>query len=371
MIGAWPGLCVAVAAHGLPGTRAERPPEPIGGVAWRNLNSCVVHERIPGLLMLAIADGALVVTPEQADEAGRAHRASMTTAVLLERTLVETASLLERAGVEFRVLKGTAVARLDYEDPALRSFGDVDLLVPSAQFDSAVAALEEAGHRRRYPEPRRGFDAHFGKGSCLVRPDGYEVDLHRTFAMGPFGLALPVDDLWRSSSAFHVGGRVFAALGPEERFMHACFHAVLGSPVPRLSALRDVAQMHLCRPLDGDRVLELAASWRAQAVVARAVDVTCQVLQLDVTTSLTSWAATYRPRRRDRRALRVYTDAGASYAAKSFGAVRAAPGLLGKARMLFGLAFPRRQYIDDRREGRLHRWRRGVRQVLRSRRRPG
>ena len=53
----------------------------------------------------------------------------MQSCVQLERVLLETVAELDALGAEFRVLKGTAVAHLDYPDPSWRGFGDIDLLV--------------------------------------------------------------------------------------------------------------------------------------------------------------------------------------------------------------------------------------------------
>ena len=326
------------------------------------------RERITGLLVSAILYQALPATTEQAEEAQLAHRASMVTALALEASLVKTALLLEEAGIDYRVLKGTGVAHLDYPFPWLRSFGDIDLLVRSAQYDDAVKTLVATGHRRRFPEPRPGFDRRFGKGSCLVSPAGYEVDLHRTFAMGPYGLLVDLDDLWHRSSTFELAGRVFHALGPEERFLHACFHAALGNDPPRLAPLRDVAQMHLARPLDVDLTRHLSASWKADAVVARAVQLSEEFLALTSDTPLSRWAMEYTPDRHDRQSLAVYSGAGRSYAAKSFAALRALSGVRDKATFLLSLALPSRRYLEQRQQRATGRWRRGLTEVLRSRR---
>lgn len=367
----WPTLAQAVAAYGLEGRMLALPTEPVGSSAWAHLMAVARHERITGLLLNAVVVGDLAVTPDQAEEVKLAHRASMASALMLEATLIETAATLEDVGIERRVLKGTAVAHLDYPDPALRSFGDIDLLVRSSQFDDAVKALEGAAHRRKFPEPRPGFDRRFSKGSCLVHPGGYEIDVHRTLAMGPYGLGLKLDDLWKRSSAFELAGLRFHALGPEERFLHACFHAVLGDNPPRLASLRDVAQMHLARPLDAEAVHRLSSSWGADAVVARAVTSAADALGIEAHGPLTSWAADFSPGRRDRRSLSVYTDISANYAAKSLAAVRAIPGLRDKAAFVFALAMPKRRYLDQREEQPLRRWRRAVTQVLRIRRSAG
>jgi hypothetical protein len=326
------------------------------------------HERITGLLVSAVLDGALPATVEQTEEAHLAHRASMVTALALEATLVRTAALFDEAGIDYRVLKGTGVAHLDYPDPALRSFGDVDLLVRSSQYDHAVETLVAVGHQRKFPEPRPGFDRRFGKGSCLVNPNGHEIDLHRTLAMGPYGVRLDLDDLWRRSSTFELAGHLFHALGPEERFLHACFHAVLGDNPPRLAPLRDVAQMHLARPLDVDLTRRLSSSWAADAVIARAVLMAADVLGLETDGPLTPWAAGFSTDRRDRQFLAVYSGAAQSYAAKSFAAVRAIPGLRDKAAFMFTLALPSRSYLGERHQRPVQRWLRGLIDVWRARR---
>ncbi len=364
----WPALAQAVAGYGLERTALVLPEAPVEPSVWAHLMAVAQHERITGLLLNAILAGALPVTLEQAEEAKVAHRASMATALALEATLVESASLLGEAGIDIRVLKGSAVAHLDYPDPALRSFGDVDLLVGSSQFDDAVATLVAAGHQRRFPEPRPGFDRRFGKGSCLVNSGGYEIDLHRTLAMGPYGLQVVLDDLWRRSSTFELAGLTLAALGPEERFLHACFHAVLGDNPLRLASLRDVAQMHLARHLDVELTLRLSSSWGADAVLARAVQTAGDALGVGTDEPLARWEAQFSPGRRDRRFLSVYTDITANYAGKSFAAVRAIPRLRDKAAFVFALVLPKRRYLEERQERPIRRWLRGLLQVLRTRR---
>jgi hypothetical protein len=364
----WPAMARAVAAHGLPGATLALPKVPFEQQPWLQMMAVAEHERITGLLVRAILDGGLPATAEQAEEAELAHQASMVTALALEATLVQTAVVLDRAGIDYRVLKGSGVAHLDYADPALRSFGDIDLLIRSSQFDDAVEALVALGHRRKFPEPRPGFDRRFGKGTCLVGPGGHEVDLHRTLAMGPYGLRVDLDDLWRRSSTFELAGREFSALGPEERFLHACFHAALGDNPSRLASLRDIAQMHLARPLDSDLARHLSSSWEADAVVAQGLRLTADALGLEPDGSLASWANAFSPSQRDCRFLAVYGGVQPTYAAKSFAAMRAIPGIRDKAAFVLALALPDRRYLKQRREAQFRRWLRAGAQVVRSRR---
>ena len=365
-------LVAAVAGYGLPLSSgpplpdARLPDAPLPDRVWAELLADCRSQRLTGFLALAVREGALCTRPDQAAQADTAHREAMGTVLVLERLLIDAADLFAGAGIALRVLKGSSLAHLDYPAPELRSFGDVDLLVRSEQFDGAVAALVGAGHRRRFPQPRPGFDRRFSKGTSFVTPEGTEIDLHRTFVMGPFGLTMKLDDLWARGSPFRVGGVELCALAREERFLHSCFHAALGDNPPRLLALRDVAQVLLDGRLDLHLVRALAASWQADAVLARAVHLAWQTLGLDVAVSpLAAWATTYRPDHHERRALAAYTDPHGGYSARSAAALRAVPGVRDKAAYLRALAFPARDYVDPRHSGRVERWRHGLTAILR------
>jgi len=269
----------AIMAHSLFGSRLELPEVPFDDEEWERLLQRVEVERVPGLLAQAIDEDALPATEQQRRDALQAHTDSMCLALILEKQLVALVEALVAAGIDYRVLKGSAVAHLDYHDPSMRSFGDVDLLVPGDDYDRALALLSRLGCERQYPEPRPGFDRRFGKGVSL-QARGYEVDLHRTFVAGPFAQLITPEDLFATSSTFDIGGWSLLALAPEERFLHACFHALLGDAPPRLVPLLDVVQILLSTPLDLDKVRHLCASWRAEAVMARAISLAWRTFDL-------------------------------------------------------------------------------------------
>ncbi len=83
----------------------------------------VRRERVTGLLVDAIASGALPTTPAQLEEATQSHLASMVTSLRLDQRLLVASAALDNAGVTYRVLKGPAIAHLSYPHPALRSYG--------------------------------------------------------------------------------------------------------------------------------------------------------------------------------------------------------------------------------------------------------
>lgn len=358
------GFAPAVAARGLRGSGLRLPAEPLASPQWRELVQSVRFHRLSGLLAAAVMAGDLPAVPEQRDEALIDHTNAMQLCLELEADLLEVGQVLARGGVGFRVLKGPAFAHLDYVDPALRSFADIDLLVRPEHFDPAVAALTEAGFTRKFREMRQGFDRRFGKGACLTGPNGREVDLHRTFVMGPFGLSLDLLDIWSTVERFEIAGETFEALGADERFLHACYHAAIGNARTRLGPLRDLAGMlqRSDRPVDVDRVLTLCAKWGSDAVVARAVRLAWETFALP-DDPMARWAAEFSPSRRDQRALRTYLDLDMGFAARSYEAVRAIHGLRAKGAFAFALAFPDRGYGSGQHHTRWRRWRSAARQI--------
>ena len=265
--------------------------------------------------------------------------------------MLDAVAVLDEAGIEHRILKGSAVALLDYADPSDRIFNDVDLMVRGADFDAAVAAFTATGLDRRFPEPRPGFDRRFSKGTSFLTPSGVEIDLHRTFVMGPFGLTVMLDDLWSAEAPFVVGATTLAALDDECRFLNACYHAALGNVVPRLVPQRDVAQFVLGDRIDPQRVRQLARRWKAEAVVAAAITLTWETFAIADVVALSAWAHRHEPTDRERSDIATYRDDASGYAEKSLAALRAVPGLRGKAAFLRALAFPQPSYLEGRDRG--------------------
>lgn len=359
-----PELMAAVAAYDLPGSVHTLPTAPLDQERWQRLLRAATNERLVGLLAAAVTDGALPVTDAQLEELAAYHQDAMVLTLRVERLAQHAVTVLAAAGVPTRVLKGLALAHLSYREPEQRPTGDVDLLVPSEHIDRAVATLAETGATRVWPELRPGFDRRFTKAVTMIAADGANVlDVHRTFVMGPFGLAIDLDQLMTTGEQFAIGGVSMTALGREERLLHAAYNAVIGERAPRTLALRDIAQLVLVDEADPDRTLALALEWNGQAVLAESIERAWQRLQLHDRTPLTSWAASYQPTAVERR--RLAASRARAYAPKAWASLPLIPGLRDKAAFLNALAVPHRGWLrarDDRRGG----WLRGGWDALRE-----
>jgi hypothetical protein len=304
-----PGI-VGVAGFGLgPAAHRALPVAPLDDVRWHELSALVVDHRLSGLLARAVAEGAFPVTDGQAREVVANHRAAVGACLRLDRDLLALAEALDRAGVRFVVLKGVGSALTLYDHPAERLYGDVDLLVAGADFDRAAAAVTAMGGDRHHPDPQEGFVARFGKSATFSLDGVWEVDLHRTFHLGPFGLAAGRHDLFAEPPAqVVVGARPIPVPGPATALIAASFHAVLPADSRRIVPLRDVAELLRPDRVDAARCVALATEWQATVVLAAAVEAASTLFDLPRWSPLQSWAMEYEPTDRERRWLSRHRD---------------------------------------------------------------
>jgi hypothetical protein len=339
------GLLTATAATGLRRHTAGTRLDDATAAAWLR---AVDQDRLTGHAVRAVAAGDIVVSEAAGQAVSRLHRRRTMQVLELELTLVRVCDMLDRAGVAYRVLKGPALGRTVYASADMRSFVDVDVLVPTHDIDRATAVLAEAGYARVLPELRPGFDRRFGKGVMLVDERRCHVDLHRTLAIGPFGLTIDTDDLFRTQQVVSVAGRELRALGAEEQFLNVCYHAALGDVPPRLSVLRDVAETVLRTSLDARRVLVLARRWGGEIVVARALRLAWTLLAPDDDAPLVRWAFGHRPRRQQRWLLACYVSARRTNSWKYLSSVAVIRGTGAKLAYLRALLAPQRGFVRRR-----------------------
>jgi hypothetical protein len=343
-------LAAAVAAYGLPDA-PRLPDAPLVGGDFELLVADCEYHRILGFLGTAVRDGAFPVTERQRARVEETWSGWLAHGVRMERLVLEATAVLEAADIRSIVLKGLALSHTVYPSPEQRVFGDVDLLIEPHNFTRAADVLVAEMHAKRaLPELRPGFDDRFGK-EILVRIDKFELDLHRMFVEGPYGLTMRLEDLWESPETFRVGNRELLALGPIPRALHAAYAAALGDWPLRLAPARDLAQILNATGVTVDDMTVMARHWRAEAVVIAAMERTSDTIPLG--TEPPSIRNTGRePSRRDAAYLASYRGGARGYARQLCG-VAVVNGIVARLRYLTSIAVPSREYLNARGFGRL------------------
>lgn len=349
----------AAVVFGLPGH--ERPGTP-PRLDERQLERAAAH-RVQGLVATALTAGAVTAPTELVEAAHRAHAAALHRCLVVEEVAIEAVGVLVDEGVEARVLKGVALAHLDYHEPSERVFADVDLLVRRADLARSLAGLHSLGYQRLRPAVGDGWERRFAKSVTLSTPHGVSLDLHLSIAPGYFGVvANRVDALARPAEPFELAGRSLSSLDHEYRLLSVCCHLVLGGGAG-LRAARDVAQLALARPGSSMDVARRSVDLGLAPVVAEAVTLTWLMLGLDAHHPLAAWAREYEPSASEARALASYRrSVETDWSGQALGTL-AALGWADKARFVWGLAVPSRASLAARgrsRSGHIRQLLRGV-----------
>lgn len=328
---------------------------------WTLLRSAAISERVVPALARGVADGRLVASRQQAEDAESLWLEVMRRCLRLEGRLLWLVDHLADRGIEIRVLKGPASAHLDHLRPEDRQFGDLDVLVRGNDMPAVFEVLARDGFRRRFPEPRPGFDRRFTKSVSFA--GDVEVDVHRTIAEGPIGHRIPVVDLWCRSAPFEVGRVEVHALDHTERFVHACLHTVLAPPPVRLSSLSDVMRGLVGGHADPGRVVELSRRWGVAAVVDRAI--TAAVTEIWWPLELDGrWRSATPVGLVQSMMIESHRRNETSSAARAVLSLATLPTLRDRIAYAAALAAPASPYVDARHAGRAARFRHAYRQLV-------
>ncbi|MGA9275459.1 nucleotidyltransferase family protein [Ilumatobacter sp.] len=265
-------------------------------------------DRIPGFLVAAIEAGAVEANAETFETARDTWHRALLGVTFVEAFAVRTATQLDAAGVRWRLTKGAALAHLDYPDQlACRTFGDVDLVIHPDDWDGAIDTLLSVGHTRPAPELRPGWDSRFGKGATIVDENNFEIDLHRRFAIGRFGVRSHMEDVFDRQDSIELAGRSIPTLAASDRLLHACHHLVLGG-FSEWRVARDVAQLVLVSRVDWEETVATAERWNVGAVVASGIIQAWERLELDIDHAAHDWATRQSISRGDAKAIEVFSS---------------------------------------------------------------
>jgi hypothetical protein len=226
----------------------------------------------------------------------------------------------------------------------------------------AVGAVEAAGGQRRFREPRPGFDTRFTKGVSFRFRRNCEVDLHRTLAPGPFGLLVDVDELAAGAERYEIAGTELTALDRPGRFLHACYHATLGDPFPRLTSLRDLVRTAPTTDLACREVLDRAGRWGSGVVVATAVRHATEAFGWEPPEPLGSWVRLAPQDPRASRWLRAYAGDDRLPALQAIHGLTAIGGVVDRLAYARAVALP---LPSTGRTPSVERVRRGARAIVR------
>lgn len=146
------------------------------------------------------------------------------------QVLADLLATLAERGVKAVLLKGSAAAYDLYDEPAMRTRGDTDLLVDRSQAEAATEVLRQSAFVRQ-PDPD-GLPDDLGlQQNWLRRTEGggdHEIDLHWQVLNAPaLTRVLPVAECIATARPLPRLGPAAMALDPCRFLLHTCLHRAL------------------------------------------------------------------------------------------------------------------------------------------------
>ncbi|MGD8857899.1 MAG: nucleotidyltransferase family protein [Chloroflexota bacterium] len=185
------------------------------------------HGLAPLLYAAAIALPVPAVPPEPLAHLQRSYQQTAAMNLLAEHDLAAMLHCLDEAGVQVALLKGAALLKTVYDQPAWRPMVDIDLLIQFDDLPAALAALAQIDYRPTEPEPFANRDGLYWNECLLHRRDrtSAQLELHWDLLGIPYYASrLPAAELLDRARSLFVGNSQSLALAPADLLLHLCAH---------------------------------------------------------------------------------------------------------------------------------------------------
>lgn len=199
------------------------------GLDWEGIASLARRHGVSPFLYWRLREAKTQSHVEVAADIQAALQEDLYTAaahsIIAERQLAEVLGALDAAEVPALVLKGATVAAF-YPDPALRRYGDLDLLLWQEDLPRAEEVLFGLGYA--YIKPKAWWLRQFQHLPPLEKGSGgIHVELHWRLDWEQEAGQLPMRDLWARAVPWTIGGQSAHCLDPVDTVLHLCRHAVV------------------------------------------------------------------------------------------------------------------------------------------------
>jgi len=266
-----------------PWRSAERLRESFGGVDWPRLLLLAEEHGVSGHLAACLQEDQAPAAPaEIKEELTERQRALNFLTLQLTAELLRLLEIFAAEGISALVIKGPVLAARAYDDPAKRSYGDLDLLVRQGEIRRATEALTASGYEAAVS--LAAIDAGKTPGQYLFTKADSKllVELHNDATLRYFPRPLPIKDVFARQARVRVDAHEVPAASAEDELVMACVHGAKHF-WERLSLIADVAGLLARqRNLDWHRAAESARAVEAERLLHSGLRLANEVLRAEL-----------------------------------------------------------------------------------------
>lgn len=194
--------------------------------------------------------------------------------VLFQKHSVRVIQLLQGKGIRTLLLKGAPLAQLYYPNTALRAMSDIDVLVPYAEAERAMTALQDAGWaglpghsrlRSSVPHVFRG-----GHAWTFSDATGATVDLHWRTIRTTFSPSVE-ESFWTGAQTLRIGNAETLTLNATDHLLHTCLHALPLNEFPPIRWVADALFLIRSETIDWERLITQMQAHRSSILMLHAL----------------------------------------------------------------------------------------------------
>ena len=189
----------------------------------------------------------------------------------MDKQLSGMLDVFQHAGIDILILKGPALARSVYPDPATRPSSDLDILIKPSQVERAVVLLQDMGYRRK-TKRFRSFLKDIYKDDLFSPPEKVRhlrgIELHwDLYALHGKTREVGVEDLFQRAVELKTPSQtMMSILNPIDALMYAAINIRNHLPDNRLIWIYDIALLagQLRKTDDWKLLQQRCIEWRGR-----------------------------------------------------------------------------------------------------------
>jgi len=200
---------------------------------WNRFVQLAEMHRVLPLVYLSLSKLELQIPPEVESKLNQASLANSQASLALTRELIRIVNIFSEQNITVMQIKGPTLAQSVYGDLALRSAGDLDIVVKAPDEKSAIAILLANTYSiPLYPGGKVGTNVHVGHYVESRRTghieafsvDGIMLEVHRELGISYLPFGLNNSEIWDKAKPCQIFGREMYALPPVYQLLHLIHH---------------------------------------------------------------------------------------------------------------------------------------------------
>jgi hypothetical protein len=280
----WAFLCDCVSPHADPACIAS---PASGELNWAAVLELGQEHGVQGMLAKRLEDESYAGVPTAVREKLRGRmRAQQIFTLSLTAELFRVLDDFAVAHLDVIPVKGPVISQIAYGDPAMRSFGDLDLLLRQQDMPAAIERMQACGFTPDFPVETVRNGKIPGEYRFRKSDSGLLVELHTEKTFRHYPLPMRIDEMIARRRIVLLDGRGVPALSVEDEIVFDCVHG--GKDFwERLMWVSDVAAIATgCAQMDWEKALRFAHVVEAEGMLHTGLRLAADVFALKLPTGI-------------------------------------------------------------------------------------